>query len=471
MSEPTSPFEVPTIPLATADAVLTPASDPALEPTRELRATWGRPTDVADYADASTSRPQLGHRGPESARSEAAPTDMGPRPPEPPDSTPTAGRRAMSSGRAAAVGGLVGALLSSAVLGTALVATRKDNGSTKTATSQTAAATPSLVVAKGGTTTAGSITNITSLLQSVEPAVVNITTKGFDPNSVFGAYPQSGAGTGMVVSADGYIITNAHVVADANTIKVTFHDRKVRTARVIGADPAKDIALIKVDATGLSTVTFGSSKNLSVGEQVVAIGNALALPGGPTVTTGIVSAVDRTIEGGGERLSGLVQTDAAINPGNSGGPLVNSKGQVIGMNTAILSNSNNIGFAIASDQITSLYETLKKEAANPSNPNRPRTFLGVSTQTVSSDMKERFGLGTDKGVLVVDVTIGSAADNAGMKAGDVIVKFDGKAVTQADALVALVHAKKPADQVDVSWVTQDGRTINAKVELGQARRT
>jgi serine protease Do len=226
-----------------------------------------------------------------------------------------------------------------------------------------------------------------------------------------------------------------------------------------------------VDATGLPTVKFGSSKALSVGEEVVAIGNALALLGGPTVTTGIVSAVDRTIEGGGARLSGLVQTDAAINPGNSGGPLVNSKGEVIGMNTAIFQNSNNIGFAIASDQITSLYETLKKDAANPSNPNRPRTFLGVSTQTVTSDMKERFGLGTDKGVLVVDVTVGSPADNAGIKAGDVVVKFDGKSVTQADALVALVHAKKPADQVDVSWVTQDGRTMSAKVELGQARRT
>ena len=390
----------------------------------------------------------------EPARSMRSTVDVSPRP-------------SMSSGKAAAIGGLVGALLSSAVLGTALVATRNDTKTTKAAS---VPVVPSVTVTKARAI-AGTITNITGLLASVEPGIVNITTRGFDPNSAFGAYPQSGAGTGMVVTADGYIITNNHVVSDANSIKVTFADRKVRTAHVIGTDPSNDVAVIKVDAKSLPTVTLGSSKDAQVGEQVVAIGNALALPGGPTVTTGIVSAVDRTIEGNNETLQGLIQTDAAINPGNSGGPLVSSKGEVIGMNTAILNGTNNIGFAIASDRIKPIYEKLKKDGANPAAANQPRTFLGVSTLNITSDMKDRYGLGTDKGVLVADVNVGSPADNAGLKAGDVIVKFDTKTVTTAEDLVKLVQAKKPGNQAEIAWVTQDGRNLSVKVELGQARRT
>jgi serine protease Do len=302
----------------------------------------------------------------------------------------------------------------------------------------------------------------------VQPAVVSIATQsGFALNE----FAPSGAGTGMVVTADGYILTNNHVIADATTVKVTFSDRKVRNAVVVGTDPTNDIALVKVDAKDLPTVKLGSSKALQVGDQVVAIGNALALPGGPTVTTGIVSALNRTLEGDGETLEGLVQTDAAINPGNSGGPLVNSAGEVVGMNTAIIRNTANIGFSIASDRISPILDKLKKNAAAGGDAFKPRTFLGVTMYELTPDMVERFGLGTNKGVLVADVNIGSPADNAGLQAGDVVVKFDGKEVTKSEELKTLVQSRKPGDVVVVGWVTRDGRKMEANIELGAARRS
>ncbi len=308
---------------------------------------------------------------------------------------------------------------------------------------------------------------IREILTTVQPAVVSIATQsGFSINE----FDQTGAGTGMVVTSDGYILTNNHVIASATTVKVTFSDRKVRNAVVVGIDPSNDVALIKVNATGLPSVKLGKSKALQVGDQVVAIGNALALPGGPTVTTGIVSALNRSLEGDGETLEGLIQTDAAINPGNSGGPLVNSAGEVVGMNTAIIRNTANIGFSIASDRFSPILDKLKANAKSNGDVFKPRTFLGVTMYELTPDLVERFGLGTDKGVLVADVNIGSPADNAGLQAGDVVVKFDGKTVTRSEELKDLVQGRKPGDVVVVSWVTRDGRKMEANIELGSARR-
>jgi serine protease Do len=382
----------------------------------------------------------------------------------------------------ALVGGLVGALLSSAVLGTALVATRKENS--KVATPSLPSATTTSGTATSGkvgtpkdlsTTPLGSVIDpklppplrIREVLSAVQPAVVSIATQsGFALNE----FDPSGAGTGMVVTPDGYILTNNHVIPQESSVKVTFSDRKVRNAVVVGRDPSNDVALIKVEAKNLPTVKLGSSKALQVGDQVVAIGNALALPGGPTVTTGIVSALNRSLEGDGETLEGLVQTDAAINPGNSGGPLVNTSGEVVGMNTAIIRNTANIGFSIASDRISPILEKLKKNAVAGADLFKPRTFLGVTMYELTPDMVDRFGLGTDKGVLVTDVNIGSPADNAGLQAGDVVVKFDGKTVTKSEDLKTLVQAKKPGDVVVVEWVTRDRRKMSASIELGSARR-
>ena len=363
-------------------------------------------------------------------------------------------------------GGLIGALVSSAVLGTALVTTRNDNRNTNQTVSSSAT-TPTLP--DTANVLAMPTDGVPGILAKIQPSVVTINTKGFDQN--FGAFniePQEGAGTGIVLTADGYILTNAHVIANAASIKVAFpgeKGRKVMSANVVGRDPENDVAVVKIDGVkDLTPARLGSSAQMRVGEAVVAVGNALGLPGGSTVTTGIVSALDRTIEGDGERLEGLLQTDAAINPGNSGGPLVNSRGEVIGMNTAIIQNSNNIGFAIAIDRIKPIVERIKKGDAST----KPRTFLGISTQTMDATIRDQYGLSTDKGALVVDVTVGSPADNLGLRAGDIVVKFDGQSITTNKQLSDAVRKKSAGNSVEVEWKRGD-RTLRGRAELGSAR--
>jgi S1-C subfamily serine protease len=200
--------------------------------------------------------------------------------------------------------------------------------------------------------------------------------------------------------------------------------------------------------SNLPTVQFGRSADLRVGDAVLAIGNALDLPGGPTVTEGIVSALDRTLDTSGEHLEHLIQTDAAINPGNSGGPLVNSNGQVVGMNTAIAAptEAQNIGFAIAMDTARPVADNIKK---NGNGKVLPTTFLGVSTVTLTDDVRQRFGISVSKGALVVDVSAGTPADAAGIRRGDVITSAGGQAVSSSDDLGNIVRQHKPGDKIDI----------------------
>ena len=370
--------------------------------------------------------------------------------------------------KAAAVGGLIGALFTSAALGGVLIATR--DRTTKSASS----AVPAAQVVDATTTDkaratsafAGPTLSIAGVLNRVEPAVVALTTQQqVDSSSFFGVEPSQGAGTGLVLTKDGYILTNAHVIEGAAKIRVTFSDRKVRTATVVGRDRQKDVALVKVDGVNnLITATLGSSKTMAVGDQVLAIGNALALPGGPTITTGIVSALNRTIESDNGALEGLIQTDAAINPGNSGGPLVNARGEVIGMNTAILRNTNNIGFSIAIDQIKPVVDKLRKGEKD----NRPRTFLGVTTQTMDETIRQQYSLSVSKGALVVAVTVGSPADNIGLRPGDIVTRFGGQAIEKSEKLGDLVRGNKAGNAVPIEWV-RDGKRQSASVTLGSAR--
>jgi S1-C subfamily serine protease len=361
----------------------------------------------------------------------------------------------------------VGALVAGLLTGGAVVLTRDDDNPT------VAAPVPAVsTTASGGTrppaTIAGSAggtartSRVHAILEKVEPGVVSLSTRGFDASNFFQAVPQRGAGTGVVISDDGYILTNNHVVEGATSIKVTFADRKVRDATLVGSDPSADVAVLKVDGvSGLPVVELGRSADLQVGDDVVAIGNALALPGGPTVTTGIVSALDRQISDSNSQLTGLIQTDAAINPGNSGGPLVNSDGQVVGINTAIIQDSNNIGFAIAMDKIKPIIEDIKAGKSTV----QAQTFLGVSTQTMTTDLRDRFGLPTDKGVLVVEVVEGSPAQNVGLRPGDIVTKFDGKDVTTSEGLVTAVRDHKTGDKVDITW-RRGPQTQSGQVTLG-----
>jgi putative serine protease PepD len=268
-------------------------------------------------------------------------------------------------------------------------------------------------------------------------------------------YPTEGAGTGVILSADGEVLTNAHVVAGATSIKVNVgNETQSRDATLIAADAANDVALIRITgASGLPTVTLGRSADLKVGDDVVAIGNALDLKGGFTVTRGIVSALNRSIGADdGNPLTGLIQTDAAINPGNSGGPLVNAGGQVVGINTAVSGQAQNIGFAIAIDGIKTKLDGLR---AGKNAVSQPQAFLGVKTQAVA---------GTT-GVTVVEVTPGTPAAAAGIQVDDVITAIDGAQVTDPDSLRAAISAHKPGERVNVT-LTEGGARRTVAVPLG-----
>jgi S1-C subfamily serine protease len=222
------------------------------------------------------------------------------------------------------------------------------------------------------------------------------------------------------------------------------------------------VAVLKIQgADNLKTVKLGRSADARVGDDVVAIGNALALPGGPTVTEGIVSALDRMIDSQGGRLEHLIQTDAAINPGNSGGPLVNAAGEVIGMNTAVAGQAQNIGFAIAIDTVKPLADQL----AAGKGVVRGTTFLGVSSVTVNDAVRDRFQLEASEGALVTEVTPGSAADNAGIRPGDVIVKFGDDEISSSDDLSAAVRKYQPGDKVGAQW-QRGSEKQSATVTLG-----
>jgi serine protease Do len=311
--------------------------------------------------------------------------------------------------------------------------------------------------------------DIQSLLARVEPAVVSIRTQAFQRGFFGDAVPAAGAGTGMIITSDGNVLTNAHVVRGATSIKITlFNEKDPRDADLVGADPAADVAVVHIrGAKDLPTVRFGSSTDAKVGDDVVAIGNALALPGGPSVTSGIVSAKDRAIGAEDEQLQGLIQTDAAINPGNSGGPLVNASGEVIGMNTAVIQQTGeaiaqNIGFAIAIDTIKPLVKQLEKGGGGTQ---ATTSFLGVLSQTMTPQIKQNYGLSVDKGAIVVEVTAGSPAENAGIQVADVITKLGGDDIATNAELVSAVRAHKPGDKVEVTYV-RGSDTHKATVVIG-----
>ena len=279
-----------------------------------------------------------------------------------------------------------------------------------------------------GTDVGAGTLNVRAVLDIIEPAVVKIEVR---------TGPQGrSAGTGFVISADGNIVTNSHVVDGATQITVLLSDGRELEAQLLGADPTRDLAVIKIDANDLPVATLGSSAALTVGDPVLAIGNALDLLGGPTVTTGIVSALDRVLPTETTRLTNVLQTDAAINPGNSGGPLVNSAGEVIGINTAIAGNAEGIGFAIAIDHAVPVIESLAEGVV----PVRP--LLGVSVVDVAGigpDAIAEFDVSQPAGAFVRALSAEEAADRAGLQVGDVIVEFDGTPITTSADLVAAVR--------------------------------
>jgi len=285
----------------------------------------------------------------------------------------------------------------------------------------------------------------------------------FGPDFKFDEMPSFGSGSGVIISKDGYIMTNNHVVKDAKDkgIKVVLTDKREFTAKLIGTDPNTDVAIIKIDAGDLSVASIGNSNNVKVGQWVLAIGNPLGLNN--TVTAGIVSALGRNVQVTGDSyaINNFIQTDAVINPGNSGGALVDINGFVIGINSAIKSTSGyyqGYGFAIpiniAKDVATQLIKHGKVE----------RGYIGVSIKDV--DTKEAKGLGLDetKGVLIQNVLKGGAGEEAGLQIGDIILKVDDEEVNAANQLQTIIGSKHPGTNVDLT-IFRNGNTFNKTVTL------
>jgi len=269
-----------------------------------------------------------------------------------------------------------------------------------------------------------------------------------------------GRGSGFIISADGYIVTNNHVAADSDGLKVTLQDGRVFDATIVGSDPQTEVALLKIDAADLPTVDLGDSDQVRVGEWVLAVGSPFGLD--HTVTSGIVSARGRS-DVGIVDYADFIQTDAAINPGNSGGPLINLHGEVIGMNTAILSSSggnNGIGFAIPVNIVKNIVEDLKDDGKVQ------RGFLGVQIQDITPEMSKWFNVEAGQGALVKEVSEGSPAERAGLQKDDVVVSIDGYAVKGASALRSRVATSAPNKEMKIE-VLRNGERIEKSVTLGQ----
>jgi serine protease Do len=264
----------------------------------------------------------------------------------------------------------------------------------------------------------------------------------------------------VIVSPDGYIITNSHVVKDADEIKVTLTDKKEYAGKVIGSDLKTEIAVVKIEAINLPTVSWGNSDNLQVGEVVLAVGNPYGL--NQTVTMGIVSALGRANVGIAD-YEDFIQTDAAINPGNSGGGLVNVRGELVGINTAIYSTSGGyqgIGFAIPSNMVKSVMESLIKKGKVV------RGWLGVSIQKVTPELARQFNLKDEVGALVGDVIEGGPADKAGLQRGDIILEFSGRQIEEPNILRNMVANTSPGEKLPLK-VLRDGKTSTITVIVGE----
>jgi Do/DeqQ family serine protease len=276
---------------------------------------------------------------------------------------------------------------------------------------------------------------------------------------------EGGLGSGVVVSADGFVLTNNHVVQGATKVKVELPDRRRLDARVVGTDAPSDLAVLKIDAKGLPVLPFGDSEAIRVGDVVLAFGNPLGV--GQTVTMGIVSAKGRATDVGDGSFEDFLQTDAAINQGNSGGALVNTAGQLVGINSQILSPSGvniGIGFAIPSR----MAETVMTQLVNGGEVHRGQ--LGVTVQGVTSDLASSLGLKDVRGALVSDVRKGSPAEKAGVERGDVITSLDGRPVADGNELRNRVASTNPGSGVSLGLV-RDGRERTVRVELGELRPT
>jgi serine protease Do len=258
---------------------------------------------------------------------------------------------------------------------------------------------------------------ITGAVEKLGEHVVSISSRRVAFRGRRGIVPEEGNGSGVVVDASGLIVTNNHVIEDATQIGVTLRDGREFSAELVGADPGTDLALVKIDAGDLPAATFADSEKLKVGQLVLAIGNTLGLPGGPSVSTGVVSAIGRTMPFSQFVTEGLLQTDAAINPGNSGGPLADRHGNVVGINTAMIPFAHGVGFAVPSNTVRWVVDELRQKGRVV------RPYLGLVGVTVTPELARVHDLKLDHGILVVGIAPGTPAQRAGLRPGDIITRL------------------------------------------------
>ena len=321
-------------------------------------------------------------------------------------------------------------------------------------------------------------TNRIAVYKRTLPSVVNVTSSALAFDFFYGVVPQQGQGSGFILSKDGRILTNYHVIENAQQVEVTLSDKHKYKAQIVLQDKAHDLALLQINANNLSPAVLSESRDLQVGQNVYAIGNPFGLNG--TMTTGIISSIRSVREPGGAAIENALQTDAAINPGNSGGPLLNSRGEVIGMNTLIATGgaeqSSGIGFAIPVDTIKAVLSDYTKYG----RVRRPS--LGIASLAIAPDLAEQIGLPADYGVLVQKVIPGGAAERAGLRGGtqeaylgntpiylggDLIVGIDGDRVTSPQDISEIMDHHQAGDTVTVTFY-RGSKKMTVKLTLGEA---
>lgn len=311
-----------------------------------------------------------------------------------------------------------------------------------------------------GSPESGQLPSIADLVDSVEEVVASISVESVN-RGLFFEFTDEGAGTGIIMSSDGYIVTNYHVIHDVIAVRVDLPNGDSYDARIVGWDVVTDLAVLKIEPdTALPVVEWGNSESMRVGDWVVALGNALSLKGGPTVTLGIISALGRTVPTERGPLYDMIQTDAAINKGNSGGPLVSLDGKVIGISTAMLSQAQGIGFAVSSETALPVIESLIEhgEVVRPS--------MQVSVEDVTPAIANRMGLNVREGVIITRLTQRGAAFNAGLQVGDVITSLDGIPTKGVSEFLTLLWSYEVGDSVEVSY-NRSNKLFEATVELSE----
>lgn len=299
---------------------------------------------------------------------------------------------------------------------------------------------------------------VVQVVDAVRPAVTQLLVRRTSYDNYLHPFP-GGVGSGVIFDGRGYILTNHHVVGGTRTVLVALPDGRNYQGEVMGGDRRSDLAVVRIRDGNLPVAPLGDSGRLKIGETVVAIGNALGLEGGPTVTVGVVSAKGRTLQGpGGLTLYGLLQTDAAINPGNSGGPLVNMSGQVVGINTAVIAYAQGVGFAIAIESARPVIDSVL------AGKQMVRPWLGAVLATVNPTLAAQYGLSHNSGVVVVHVEDDSPAYWSGVRSGDIIASIDGTAVSSVADMTRQMSRRRVGDTVRLT-VIRDGQEVTLSAAL------